>query len=84
MESKTTAVQWLLEQTMYIRSTKWPDIVEKAKAMEKEQIENAFQDGKFDWSEHIEIGSESKDLAQYYNETYGKSKIPPGAHCEEA
>lgn len=32
-----TAVQWLLEQTMYIRSTKWPDIVEEALAMEREQ-----------------------------------------------
>lgn len=32
-----TAVQWLLEQTMYIRSTKWPDIVEKALEIEKEQ-----------------------------------------------
>ena len=32
-----TAVEWLLEQTMYIQSTKWPDIVEQAKAMEKEQ-----------------------------------------------
>jgi hypothetical protein len=37
MENKMTAVQWLLEQTMYIRSTKWPDIVEQALAMEKEQ-----------------------------------------------
>lgn len=37
METKLTAVQWLLEQTMYMRSTKWPDIVEQALAMEKEQ-----------------------------------------------
>jgi len=37
METKMTAVQWLLEQTMYMRSTKWPDIVEQALEMEKEQ-----------------------------------------------
>lgn len=37
METKLTAVQWLLEQTMYMRSTKWPDIVEQALAMEREQ-----------------------------------------------
>lgn len=37
METKQTAVQWLLEQTMYIRSTKWPDIVEEALKMEREQ-----------------------------------------------
>ncbi len=36
-ENKQTAVQWLLEQTMYIRSTKWPDIVEEALEMEREQ-----------------------------------------------
>lgn len=32
-----TAVEWLLEQTMYISSTKWPDIVEQALEMEKQQ-----------------------------------------------
>ena len=32
-----TAVEWLLEQTMYMRSTKWPDIVEKALEMERKQ-----------------------------------------------
>ena len=37
MESKLTAVQWHLEQTMYMRSTKWPDIVEQALQMEREQ-----------------------------------------------
>ena len=37
MENKMTAVQWLLEQTMYIRSTKWPDIIEQALEMEREQ-----------------------------------------------
>lgn len=37
METKLTAVQWLLEQTMYMRSTKWPDIVEQALEMEREQ-----------------------------------------------
>jgi len=37
METKLTAVEWLLEQTMYIRSTKWPDIVEQALEMEREQ-----------------------------------------------
>jgi hypothetical protein len=37
MESKMTAVQWLLEHDYLIRSTKWPDIVEQALAMEKEQ-----------------------------------------------
>ena len=32
-----TAVEWILEQTMYIHSTKWPDIVEEALEIEKKQ-----------------------------------------------
>ena len=40
-----TAIDWLLEQTMYMRSTKWPDIVEKAKEMEQQQIIDAFNAG---------------------------------------
>lgn len=40
-----TAIDWLLEQTMYMRSTNWPDIIEQAKAMEKEQIIEAFNSG---------------------------------------
>lgn len=35
--TRPTAVEWLIEHDYLIRSTKWPDIVEKAKAMEREQ-----------------------------------------------
>ena len=34
-----TAVEWLIEQDYLISSTKWPEIVEKAKEMEKQQLE---------------------------------------------
>jgi len=44
MENKMTAVQWLLEQTMYMRSTKWPDIVEEALEMEREQHGETWDD----------------------------------------
>lgn len=77
-----TAVEWL-EQQINARGpigedtpTWLKELYEQAKAMEKEQIEDAFQDGKWDWSEHIEKGIESKDLAQYYQETYGKRNTP--------
>ena len=40
-----TALDWLIEQDYLISSTKWPDIVEKAKAMEKDQIIEAFNSG---------------------------------------
>ncbi len=46
--------------------------------MHKQEIENAFQYGKWDWSEHINNGTESKDLAQYYQETFlskGSSEV---------
>jgi hypothetical protein len=74
---KKTAVEWLVEQLNekidFIPLDKWDvirDIVQQAKAMEKEQIEDAFQAGKWDWNEHITNGEPSKDLAQYYNETF--------------
>ena len=55
-----TAIEWLLEQTMYISSTKWPDIVEKALEMEKEQIIDAYNNG------------DLRSAELYYDETYAK------------
>jgi hypothetical protein len=85
--SKQTAVEWLVEQLKeydfgtddecyVIKMPSWilTEKEEQALQMEKEQIENAFQDGKWDWAEHITNGTESKDLTQYYNETYGGNK----------
>jgi len=48
------------------------DIIDQAKAMEKEQIMDDFQEGKWDWHAKLNEGKESKDPAEYYNETYGK------------
>jgi hypothetical protein len=42
--------------------------------MEREQIEEAFQSGKWDWAEHIVNDVESKDASEYYNEKYGGNK----------
>ena len=76
MENKQTAVEWLLEQ-IEIKNGKdftsyYSEFIEQAKQIEREQIEDTFQDGKWDWASHITNGTESKDLAQYYNETYNK------------
>ena len=77
-----TAVEWLVEQLInedrklnpnsftiqiYFEASK--NIIEQAKDMEKEQSMNDFMAGKWDWAEHIK-GKESKDPAEYYNETY--------------
>jgi hypothetical protein len=71
--SKQTAVEWLVKQLNekidFIPMDKWDeirDIVQQAKAMEKEQIENAFENGMNAVNIH--------NLEQYYNETYGGDK----------
>lgn len=62
-----TAIDWLLEQAYLISSTKWPDIVEEALEMEKEQITKAYEFGVGDAYNYT-----SEEGEQYYNETYGK------------
>ena len=63
---KQTAVEWLIENIYYLHSTKWNDIIEQAKAMEKEQILQALNDGKA----MIISPTSNKSLEQYYKETY--------------
>lgn len=65
-----TAVEWLLEE---MSAKDWfdlpksikNDIVEQAKAMEKEQIMDAYNQGCNDYDE---LGY--KRIEEYYNETY--------------
>ena len=61
---KQTAVEWLLENIAYIPMGFEIDIIKQAKAMEKEQIKDAW----------IATDNELQRLAaeQYYNETYAK------------
>ena len=58
---KQTAVEFLVDNLHYLHSTKWDDILDQAKEMEKEQIENAFNYGQFD------LGMEADE---YYNLIY--------------
>ena len=66
-----TAVEWLIQnivedQTIKAKSmTEWINIFEQAKAMEKEQIIDSWEDGKDSFS--------SRNAEQYYDETF-KSK----------
>ena len=48
----------------------YTNLFNEADEMHKEEIEDSFQDGKWDWAEHITNGTESKDLAQYYQEKF--------------
>jgi hypothetical protein len=68
MESKETAVEWLFRQLWEEQKDKmvWYAILDKAKAMEKEQIISAvdnFQTNQ--WGEFV-------NGEEYYNETYMK------------
>jgi len=63
--SKQTAVEWLVEQVFGKHTYVWNDVIEKAKAMEREQIITAFCEG-YDHDGDNYDGAE----ISYYNRTY--------------
>ena len=66
--SKQTAVEWLVEQIKSDQNQKalspseWMEVIEQAKAMEREQIIDAYLQGSFNW--------QRQGATQFYNETY--------------
>ena len=73
---KQTAVEWfwlnltddLIGDLAPEKILKIHELIEQAKAMEKEQIKNAFVEC---WKSNVPDGIECKlDAEQYYNETY--------------
>ena len=64
-----TAVEWL-EDVYNTQGRILPTQFEQAKAMEKEQIMDAYGQGVAD--EAGEIIDPTKDAEQYYNQSYGK------------
>jgi hypothetical protein len=72
---KQTAVEWLVQsinERIDLRTLKYwneiNEIVDQAKAMEKEQIEDAYENGETDEWDPCDFDSGKK----YYNETYGQ------------
>ena len=61
---KQTAVEWLIEQWPILETQLPPWLIEQAKEMEKEQIENAYWDGGQD------VPLTEERCKQYYNETF--------------
>jgi hypothetical protein len=61
---KQTAVEWLFMTLALTPMTDWYNVLEQAKAMEKEQINKACYDGYYKEDE--------KYTYDYYNETYNK------------
>ena len=77
--AQQTAVEWLEIQFdkytsggVNVPNKKIFKLTEKAKAMEKEQIQEAWRDGCFSKRNG---GFESLDEIQYYKETYKDEKI---------
>jgi hypothetical protein len=75
---KQTAIEWLIEQ---ITLKKYPNgallnlfitdkLMEKAKAMEREQIEEAWNGGNYAYFYFKETGRDFVDGSEYYNEIY--------------
>ena len=65
---KQTAVEWLALYIKGITSLNCDEVIEQAKAMEKEQIKDAFVEC---WKSNVPDGVECKlDAEQYYNETF--------------
>jgi hypothetical protein len=81
--NKMTAVQWLvkyLSERGYIQAPSFGhSIIDKAinqaKAMEKEQIEDAYADGVDDEYEYHINDEPRKNTAEYYLKKYGKTFI---------
>jgi hypothetical protein len=69
METKQTAIEWLVEQVEDFIGLIPVDIIEQALAMEKEQIMDAHEKAYID----MNLSFRSADRAEeYYNETYMK------------
>jgi hypothetical protein len=72
---KQTAVEWLIEQlecfgNKHELQLSWAtvdELVEQAKAMERDQIVEAYWEGACNWDNE-------KTAEQFYNETYGGDK----------
>ena len=70
--SKQTAVEWFIEELFkkidYIQVD--PRIINQAKAMEREQIIDAWNGGDYAYFYSKETGRDFVDGSDYYNETY--------------
>ena len=59
---KQTAVEWLVDKVFCKHTCKWKDVIEQAKEMEKEQIMQAFANGK--------INGDKNWAHRYYKQTF--------------
>jgi FixJ family two-component response regulator len=76
MESvKQTAVDWLIEQLKKPYSDKYiMDIIDQAKEKHKQEIINAYRDGRSDQQSEKPSRFYNRWAELYYRETYGGNK----------
>ena len=67
MENKQTAVEWFYSQLIEYPLGDWEYFLKQAKAMEKEQIMGAWDNG---WHEHMNPPNTYITSVKYYNETF--------------
>ena len=70
--NKQTAVEWLekcfASHWNYEEHAKWDGLIHQAKQMEKEQVQNAFNEG-VDW--HRDYFGKQKGMVKNLPDTYG-------------
>lgn len=71
MEKKQSSIEWLAEQRL--QGVNLDDALEQAKAMHKEEIQDAYQKGRFNGQTNWGYGNDIT-AEQYYNETFGETK----------
>ena len=63
--NKQSSVEWLEAELKKIPFVKVDEVFKQAKAMHKDEIEEAY------WEGGIDIPSNDQHCQQYYNETFG-------------
>lgn len=76
MEKQQTAVEWLEDRIniglTYEQQVLFEAAFNQAKQMEREQIETAFQEGKWNGWEAAKDLKDLIDSIEYYTQTYGE------------
>jgi hypothetical protein len=72
--AQQTAIDWLLENIQKVHKMDWDIVFMQAKAIEKEQIKKAFEEGGVQYMSNI--GDDRPPKAEdYYNKTYQPNKV---------
>ena len=72
-KEKMTAVEYFfneMQRMQYFIGNDLYNAYKEASKMHEEQIQDAFQEGKWDWDENVKYGIPSKDPAVYYKEKF--------------